>query len=118
MLLEKAWAKIKGSYGEVSAGCPHEVLQAFSIAPCYYYQIEDDYDQDYKNYIWEELADGADELMPTVAGTKKDVAVPGLLPLHAYTVLDCVNVVSYGKNCRLMKLRNPWGKTEYTGKAS
>lgn len=56
--------------------------------------------------------------MPTVAGTKKDVAVPGLLPLHAYTVLDCVNVVSYGKNCRLMKLRNPWGKTEYTGKAS
>ena len=41
MLIEKAWAKIKGSYGAISAGCPHEVLQTFSVAPCYYYQIEE-----------------------------------------------------------------------------
>lgn len=40
ILLEKAWAKIKKSYGNISAGCPHEVLQTFSVAPCYYYQIE------------------------------------------------------------------------------
>ena len=40
MLIEKAWAKIKGSYGAISAGCPHEVLNAFSLAPCYFYQIE------------------------------------------------------------------------------
>jgi len=44
MLIEKAWAKIKGSYGAISAGCPHEVLNAFSLAPCYFYQIEEEQD--------------------------------------------------------------------------
>jgi hypothetical protein len=71
MLLEKAWAKIKGSYGDISAGCPHEVLQAFSVAPCYFFQIEDYLDQEYKDYVWDELTDASDEVMPMVAGTKK-----------------------------------------------
>lgn len=57
-------------------------------------------------------------MMPMVAGTKSNVTLPGLLPSHAYTVLDCEEVPSYGKVCRLMKFRNPWGKTEYTGFAS
>jgi hypothetical protein len=37
MLIEKAWAKIKGSYGNISSGCPHEVLNTFSVAPCFYF---------------------------------------------------------------------------------
>lgn len=69
MLLEKAWAKYKGSYGDVSAGCPHEVLQAFSVAPCYYYPIDDNLEKEYKEFIWSELVDGSEEMMPMVAGT-------------------------------------------------
>jgi hypothetical protein len=41
MLLEKAWAKIKGSYGNISAGCPHEVLNTFSVAPCLYFPVHE-----------------------------------------------------------------------------
>lgn len=89
MLIEKAWAKIKGSYGKISAGCPHEVLQAFSVAPCYYYQIEEDHSSEYLDMVWKELLDAADEMMPIVAGTKSSVTLEGLQPSHAYTVLDC-----------------------------
>lgn len=39
MLLEKAWAKISGSYGNTSSGYPHEVLNTFLEAPCFYYEI-------------------------------------------------------------------------------
>ena len=49
--------------------------------------------------------------MAVVAGTKPNVDLSGLQPAHAYTVLDCVNVPKVGKDYRIMRLRNPWGKT-------
>ena len=39
MLLEKAWAKLKGNYGATSVGFPHEVLNTFSLGPCVYYDF-------------------------------------------------------------------------------
>lgn len=39
MLLEKAWAKLKGSYGAMLTGCPHEVLTAFCIGLCLSYDL-------------------------------------------------------------------------------
>ena len=53
--------------------------------------------------------------MAVVAGTKPNVDLSGLQPAHAYTVLDCVNVPKVGKDYRIMRLRNPWGKTQYKG---
>lgn len=49
--------------------------------------------------------------MAVVAGTRSDVYAPGLLPAHAYTVLDCVEIPKVGLTHRIMRLRNPWGKT-------
>lgn len=34
--MEKAWAKIHGSYGAIVGGLPNEVLHAFSGAPTFY----------------------------------------------------------------------------------
>jgi calpain-15 len=39
VLLEKAWAKVNGSYDNISAGNPHEVLNKFSVAPVFYHNI-------------------------------------------------------------------------------
>lgn len=36
MVLEKAWAKTKGSYSNIQTGLPYDVLTAFSHAPCFY----------------------------------------------------------------------------------
>lgn len=56
--------------------------------------------------------------MPIVAGTSDTVKAQGLAPFHAYTVLDCKNIISYGKNYRIIKFRNPWSKVEYSGLGS
>lgn len=118
MLLEKAWAKIKGSYGEISSGCPHEVLNTFSVAPCFYYQIHDSLGQDYENLVWEQLLKGAAYNFPICAGSKPTPSIEGIRPQHTYTILDCDDVKSGGRLHRIMRMRNPWGQTEYTGFAS
>lgn len=48
------------------------------------------------------------------AGSKEKVELNGLKPLHTYTVLHAVNV-PLKTNHRILRLRNPWGETEYTG---
>ena len=55
MLLEKAWAKIKGSYGEIATGTPHEVLNTFSLAPCFNYQLSEHSSEDHKDLLWTKL---------------------------------------------------------------
>ena len=56
--------------------------------------------------------------MPVVAGTKTEVTLKGLMPFHAYTVLESANVTSNGKVYRIMRMRNPWGNTETSGFAN
>lgn len=54
MLLEKAWAKLKGSYGAIIEGCPHEVFSCFCIAPSSTIHINS-LNKDYEEKIWEKL---------------------------------------------------------------
>lgn len=42
MILEKAWAKLHGSYGAIIGGLPNEVLHAFSGAPTEYRSVSTD----------------------------------------------------------------------------
>ena len=42
----------------------------------------------------------------------------GLVPGHAYTLLNGYEVKRSGKTERLVKLRNPWGKHEWNGTAN
>jgi Calpain family cysteine protease len=37
MLIEKLWAKLKGSYGDILNGNAFDVLNAFCLGPCYTY---------------------------------------------------------------------------------
>lgn len=48
-------------------------------------------------------------------GTKSDASIQksGLVNGHAYTILDL-----YDKPARMLKLRNPWGKRQWNGRAS
>lgn len=54
MLLEKAWAKMSGSYGDTSSGYPHEVLNTFLVAPCFYDDIQLQLldNKEEKNKLW------------------------------------------------------------------
>jgi hypothetical protein len=75
MLLEKAWAKIKGSYGDISAGTPHEVLNTFCVAPCFYYQIHNSHSEEYKDTVWNELLEASVLDLPTCAGSRDEVSL-------------------------------------------
>ncbi len=41
LLLEKAWAKLHGSYARIEAGDPAETLRDLTGAPAYSYKLKD-----------------------------------------------------------------------------
>ena len=48
-------------------------MNTFTVAPCYFYQIDEEQDKEYTELLWRELTEAADEGMPVVAGTKDNV---------------------------------------------
>lgn len=137
MLLEKAWGKIHGSYERISAGNPTEALTSLSGAPCKTYTTED------PEMLFRVLANAFGNNFPVTASSKELKNFPsqggeasGVEQLHAYSVLgvftvlfgengnphrlltsleDQDNFFAVGKVEKLIKLRNPWGKSEWTG---
>ena len=53
MLLEKCWAKLNGSYGDIVGGLPNEVLHAFTGAPTYYRDVPRAAEK--QNELWAEM---------------------------------------------------------------
>ncbi|CAK9056454.1 unnamed protein product [Durusdinium trenchii] len=124
MLLEKAWAKLHGSYERIESGMPYRALMDLLGAAGKEYHLETEKKPDglvSKDKFFSMLCryDEAGYLM--VAGTpgsdtftkgdKSKTPLSGLIPGHAYTLLSAHEA----KGVRLLKLRNPWGDHEWTG---
>jgi hypothetical protein len=129
LLLEKAYAKMKGSYGALDGGYPANALTAFTGNDAVTFHANDA-----KGTMWQ--APGMDVMdqarmfkvvskclkhnMLMCAGsrhdgkTDKDAPDQGIVHGHAYTILD--TATAGGE--RIIKLRNPWGSGEWTGKYS
>ena len=114
-LIEKAWAKVNGSYAMTIAGLPSEGMSSLTEAPTVTY-IHKKFDAD---KIWNILyeADRLDHIICTCTrgedgldGTKIDAV--GLVPGHAYTI---ISVFDINKDLKLLKIRNPWGSFEWKG---
>lgn len=116
MLLEKAYAKVYGSYWNIVGGDPVHALRDLTGAP--YERIEDLKDI---NETWQKLvAFHAQNFILTCF--TKTTSVPeeklqeGLVAGHAYSILNVVQTVDANGNlARLVQIRNPWGKFEWTG---
>jgi len=87
LLLEKAWAKIHGSFRRIEGGEAHLTMRDVTGAPGYSYTI------DKTNYLAEKLVDWdqmgymlAVGLDDTKAGADKLEAL-GLIPEHAYGII-------------------------------
>ena len=107
-LLEKAWAKVNGSYASTIAGLPSEAFSVLTEAPCFSYFNKKNTEEEMWNIISE--ADKAHYIICT--NSKGDVPeMTGLVRGHAYTI---VSAYEY-KDIRLLKLRNPWGSYEWSG---
>jgi len=120
LLLEKAWAKIYGSYARIEAGLTRECLHDLTGAPTKYYLTSDDSKKNEE--IWKEISAGEqkDYVMTCGSGDFFEGAdlmgSAGLVGSHAYALLAATTIRDkYGRDVRLVKLRNPWGQGEWTG---
>uniref|UniRef100_A0A914WD44 Calpain 15 n=1 Tax=Plectus sambesii TaxID=2011161 RepID=A0A914WD44_9BILA len=123
-LIEKALAKVFGSYATLRAGRSVEGLALLTGAPCEFVSLERDsettndetYDHD---MVWVKLlsAREATFLMGCSCGAgrrqlpESAYEKVGLLSRHAYSLLDVKEV----NGARLVRLRNPWGQFVWKG---
>ena len=116
-LLEKAWAKINGSYAKISAGgLPNEVFDICSEAYSEYVLIKNQN----KSQLWNKIIEGEKKNYVMTAGTTKNLngfklEKIGLTPGHAYALLQALEIDTGSGVEKVVKLRNPWGNFEYSG---
>lgn len=115
LLLEKAWAKVNGSFSNIVAGLSREGLHFLTGAPCeviMHKQVVN------KDEIWRKIkvSDEKNYIMTTSAAgpiSADDYKAVGLIKDHGYSLIDAKELDYKGKKIRLVKLRNPWGDTEW-----
>jgi hypothetical protein len=120
LLIEKAYAKLQGSYFACRLGSPHEALIDLTGAPTYKHRFTDGaltFDDllawDINNCLICASSPGVDEMSE---GHRPTGASTGLVPGHAYTVVQA-RIIQHGKyaGSRVLQIRNPWGSFEWGG---
>ncbi|XP_023116954.2 calpain-1 catalytic subunit-like isoform X2 [Amphiprion ocellaris] len=115
-LLEKAYAKVCGSYTDMTAGTPAEAMMDFTggVHMCI------DLSKPPAN-LWGLMCRAGQSSTLMGCGTPQGetsantVLQNGLVQGHAYTVTGVKQVMSQGKFANLVRLWNPWGQGEWCG---
>jgi len=117
MLLEKAYAKLVGSYMLLRGGWAHEGMSDLTGCPTTTYDFEK---TDNKEALWAKIvAMDAKGALIAAATAGQDMWTEarrpnqegGLVPGHAYTVISAKDIRGH----RLLNIRNPWGQFEWGG---
>jgi len=115
LLLEKAYAKVHGSYYNIEQGTSAAALADLTGGPCFLGKVAEQSDEEIWNTIT--LHDRLDHVMccSVADAPNRDLQEEvGLIEKHAYALLDAREF----RGNRLLHVRNPWGKTEWKGKWS
>uniref|UniRef100_A0A669PNS2 Calpain-3 n=1 Tax=Phasianus colchicus TaxID=9054 RepID=A0A669PNS2_PHACC len=116
-LLEKAYAKLHGSYEALKGGNTTEAMEDFTGGVTEFYEIKDAPKDIYK-IMKHAIARGSlmassiDTIMPMQYETRMSC---GLVKGHAYSVTAVEETMFKGEKIRLIRLRNPWGQVEWNG---
>ncbi|XP_076827088.1 uncharacterized protein LOC143473820 isoform X4 [Brachyhypopomus gauderio] len=113
-LLEKAYAKVCGSYSAMKGGCVSDALRDVSGGKCNIFVLRrappdlwDIMDQAVKNKAL--MGCGT----PHGATSANTVLPCGLVEGHAYTVTGVTKLMAEGQEVKLVRLFNPWGHGEW-----
>ncbi|XP_038822867.1 calpain-1 catalytic subunit-like [Salvelinus namaycush] len=115
-LLEKAYAKVCGSYADMNAGTPSEAMMDFTGGVHITVKLTDA-----PPNLWDLLFRAAKSKSLIGCGTPQGetsantVTPNGLVRGHAYTVTGVKQVMSQGMVVNLIRLFNPWGRGEWKG---
>lgn len=113
LLLEKAYAKLHGSYAALNAGSPSSAFIDLTGLPSFKFEISETEMQEThvnKDDLWDKIKQYDSENALISLSTPKN-STTGLVGDHAYTVLSAKEVM----NNRLLWIRNPWGSFEWSG---
>ncbi|XP_056424398.1 calpain-8-like isoform X2 [Hyla sarda] len=116
-LLEKAYAKLCGSYEALTGGSPIEGFEDFTGGIAEEYLLKNapaDLFQIIQKALKAESLLGC-SIDITNAYQTEDITSRKLVKGHAYSVTGAAEVVYKGKNVQLIRVRNPWGEVEWTG---
>lgn len=116
MIIEKVWAKIKGGYSNIHSGLPHDVLTAFSHAPCFYLDLKNEK----ANFVWLQMVDATLSNFPVVASSHRDLAIDcGINPSHCYCVLGSYELQAQNTTlAKIIILVNPTENEQFNGQYS
>lgn len=123
ILLEKAWAKANGNYGNIIKGNIPQAFYFISPSPVDIYKNSDYYPEKIEE-IYQILKKADDKKYIVCADISNDISNDlkiltshmGLLRNHAYSILSIWDLVMRdGDQIRLLKIRNPWGNLEWNG---
>ncbi|XP_041669174.1 calpain-1 catalytic subunit-like [Cheilinus undulatus] len=115
-LMEKAYAKVCGSYSDMSAGTPAEAMMDFTGGVHMCIQLSDP-----PPNLWEMMCRAGQSKTLMGCGThqgetSQNTVLPnGIVQGHAYTVTGVKQLMSHGKLVHLVRLWNPWGRGEWNG---
>jgi len=116
MLLEKLMAKFEGGYNNIDGGFCGDALTFLTGGVSQHYEKPGD--------KWHEICSAIKRGNIVTCGTfgaegktDKD-KVDGICFGHAYSIIDAREYNGEGISFKLLKLRNPWGSGEWTGKWS
>ncbi|KAK2878553.1 hypothetical protein Q8A67_019344 [Cirrhinus molitorella] len=114
-LLEKAYAKVCGSYADLDSGRRSEAMLDFTGGVHLHFALNEA-----PAYLWNimERATRAQSLIcsGTYNGEPHAILPPsGIVSGHAYTVTGVSKVISNRNPVKLVRLLNPWGRKEWTG---
>nr|XP_019952908.1 PREDICTED: calpain-1 catalytic subunit-like [Paralichthys olivaceus] len=122
-LLEKAYAKVCGSYDDMNFGLPSEAFKDFSGGVSKTYKLGDFHHEGHDEELWLSLSRATGCRSMICCGTPRldmvnTVAENGLVVGHAYSVTGVTEVDYFGSKVKLVRLMNPWGEQEWIGKWS
>uniref|UniRef100_A0A8B9CTE7 Calpain 9 n=1 Tax=Anser brachyrhynchus TaxID=132585 RepID=A0A8B9CTE7_9AVES len=116
-LLEKAYAKLNGSYEALKGGSTIEAMEDFTGGVGEMYEVKKAPDNFYE--ILEKALKRCSMVgcsIDTSSAAESEAKTPfGLIKGHAYSVTGIDEVSYRGQKVRLIRIRNPWGQVEWNG---
>lgn len=112
MLLEKAWAKVYGSYDNIHSGYNDEGLNAVSGAPSIFVSSQEN---EFLRRVEVELRRGSIITCATSSYvsqmSKQEQDKMGIFQNHAYSLMNIYsNISTPSGEITLLRVRNPWGR--------